>query len=62
MQNRGIVLVSTPISNEGFAYPSARLRRSKTKFSTIIILSVAHMFMFIFGHWKISGYFYHNDI
>jgi hypothetical protein len=38
MQNRSIGIGSTPIGNEGFAHPSARLRGSKTK----LVLHDAH--------------------
>ena len=40
MQNKGIGIGSSPIGNEGFAHPSARPRRSKTKLVSPIITKI----------------------
>ena len=57
MEKRGIGVGSSPIGDEGFAHPSARLRRSKTKigfytyilyiYIIAIILSVTHMWVIL---------------
>ena len=46
----GIGLGSSPIGNEGFAHPSARSRRSKTKLVLQIILSVTRVYIYIYTY------------
>ena len=55
MEKRGIGVGSSPIGDEGFAHPSARLRRSKTKigFYTYIL--------YIYNCNNIVGYSYVGD-